>query len=60
MDWRVFLWINGLAGHLHGIDLAMRFTALYGPFALTAPLVCLWFTARARGSLEERLTKILP
>lgn len=48
MDWHLFLLVNDLAGHWHGLNLIMRWIAVYTPLLFLAHLAYFWF-----GSLEE-------
>lgn len=54
MDYRVFVWINGLAGHHLFLDSLMQGIATYGPLLFVIPLLSLWFTGQGAGRRQKR------
>lgn len=55
MDWHLFLLVNNLAGHWHGLDLIMRWIAVYTPLLFLAPLVYFWFGSGREARVEKRV-----
>jgi undecaprenyl-diphosphatase len=54
LDYTLFRWVNGLAGHVGWLDRAASRFADWSPFVVAALLVALWFSGRGEDRLHNR------
>lgn len=54
LDYTLFHWVNGLAGHAGWVDRAAALFADWSPFVVAGLLVVLWFWGRGDDRLEDR------